>query len=99
LSGIPAWAVRGAKVVCVDASAQPVRARPQLVKGETYIIDRAYIDVFMDDELGPYVDLDGAWGGWRLDRFRPSVENKTETEDVAMFRDLLTTHQPERERA
>lgn len=82
MSGIPAWCVPGARVVCVDASSHS-RARHQLTHGETYTIR----------EVGRFGSDCGVWlreitnppefyghllrdyePGWRADRFAPEPE-------------------------
>lgn len=104
-SGIPAWAVRGAKVVCVNANyadGEPTG----LVVGKVYTVRAAGIDADAISASGhrsrhPVVDLEecqnrydcyaGPNGhpGFDITRFRPAVPPKTQSEDVGLFRHHL----------
>jgi|DEB19_MinimDraft_3_1074340.scaffolds.fasta_scaffold118202_1 hypothetical protein len=97
MSGIPSWAVRGAKVVCVldFTTARTVNdlgytAIP--IVGQAYTVRRAYICRYgvpvialREFEVDQYFDLRG---------FRPAVALKTESEDLAHFRHHLDQRQP-----
>lgn len=97
--GIPAWAVRGAKVVCQPPDSggwvgADQKGRPSIEpqRGSVYTISEVVL------EFVPYLvlaecDPDDMF---RLICFRPAVEPKTEAEDVAMFRDLIDQRQPEK---
>lgn len=106
MSAIPAWAVRGAKVVCVDDAFVSV-SDGGLRVGREYQIKRAYCRAlrspvaaatYVDDHR--MVQLVGVScptsmdGGYALARFRPAVEPKSEVEDLALFRHHLDQRQP-----
>jgi hypothetical protein len=96
MSGIPAWARVGAKVVCVDTAGLFTQLDPCRV----YTIAEVYDPVRIDwgirlVEVASFVGLYGAFFGRR---FRPAVPPKTEAEDTAQFRKLLNTT-PVRENA
>jgi hypothetical protein len=93
-----AWAKPGVKCVCVDAWFRGCGTTP-LVEKAVYTI-RANVP---NDPLerGRYkgrpvialVEADNPWhpdGGFSVDRFRPLVPPKTQEEDVAQFRHLLS---------
>jgi hypothetical protein len=98
----PSWAVRGRKIVCVDAEWLDIAGTPTvLAVGAIYTIDGFEEDsvywacpmgaVFLKEVANPT----DASCGFGLDRFRPLVSTKTEAEDVARFRKLLTQRIPE----
>jgi hypothetical protein len=97
MSGIPAWAVRGRKVVCIDSVWEcddPTDADlPDPVKGQTYTI----LDTDMDDDdgAGLYLVEFGDDAFYTIDGFRPIVDIEAQLRDVAMFRKLLTQNTPE----
>lgn len=97
---IPSWAVRGAKVVCINDHGYRTEwpgAYP--VKGGVYTIDGADLrhpDAIFLEECGP---VDGLTCSWSATRFRPLV---TEKDDLATHFEqyLKTDHRAtERERA
>ena len=95
-SGIPAWAVRGAKVVCVDAapSGRPhiIRVK-RLTQGAIYTVRGVSISE-KDGEVGLLLDevtnaISPTWDveyNYLIHRFRPAVPPKTQAEDVGLFR-------------
>jgi hypothetical protein len=94
VSGIPAWAVRGAKVVCVNGKARSIWTKggwaPQT--DGVYTVERAFSDrgtgkVLL--ELREYVH-DVPYHGWDITRFRPLVDDEAQERDVAIFRHHLT---------
>jgi hypothetical protein len=98
VSGIPSWARRGAKVVCVDAEwgkdslQRYLGLAPTLIADAVYTVTRAEVDggeatVWLREAAN---DLpDGVDSGFWLVRFRPLVEPKTEAEDREFFRHWL----------
>ena len=98
---LSSWARVGAKCVCVDASCAPGRewGHPgeELVEGETLTISDIWVhdgEVVCDfvekkrsKGAARFYGVDKA--GYRLARFRPIV-TKTQEQDVAMFKSLLT---------
>jgi len=109
-ASLPSWARKGVKVVCVDADVGSVptgkrayRYDPDwcLEAGSTYVIRRAFIDeptsepcVWLE-EITRAIDAAGYEAPFHVSRFRPLVSTKTEEEDVAEFRKLLTQPIPE----
>ncbi len=100
MSGIPSWARKGVKVVCVDAaSAVTPGKQVPITVGALYVIERVGL---YNSSLNPIVDgLPAVWlrgypntgdrlGAFLLRRFRPAVEPKTEAEDVALFKRHLS---------
>jgi hypothetical protein len=90
--GIPAWAVRGAKVVCVDASNQ-LPDRTQLQLGVVYTIDAVTTTPFgvFGYRLKETPNNIGGLGvpyGYNSKRFRPVV-TRTQEQDIAQFLPLL----------
>lgn len=82
---IPAWAVPGARVVCV----KPYKALDglEVTMNTVYVIRRAYQEpygVFLSCMEFPDID-----DGWCIRRFRPAVEPKSEAHDVALFEDIV----------
>jgi hypothetical protein len=105
LGGAPAWAVRGAKCICIDGNWQPpydgtdvppfapAKGTKLTVSG----IDGSYLQF---DELPVlYTRLDGLVGElwWPASAFRPVII-RTAEQDMAIFAPLLGTRQPELER-
>ena len=98
MSAIPSWARVGARVVCVDATelAGPGAWTP-LEQNAVYTIRS------IDNVMGVGVRLREVvrpeWFGWEptylIRRFRPLVDDEAQERDVALFRKLLTTRQPE----
>lgn len=82
---IPAWAVPGARVVCV----KPHKALGSLevTVNTVYTIRGVYQNpygVFLS--CMEFSDVDDGWYLWR---FRPAVEPKSEAHDVALFEDIV----------
>ena len=77
---IPAWAVPGARVVCVDAS----DTEGQLTDRGEYTIVRAYAGFLVLREFP-----ENSQDGWFTTRFRPAVEPKSLEEDTALFEDIV----------
>jgi hypothetical protein len=101
MSGVPSWARKGMKVVCInDQRLESSEVHTGfLVAGSAYTIDGAYhhpsdgrIGLFLAEAPGKY---QGHPVAYDLRRFRPAVEPKTEAEDLAQFRKLLTQNTPE----
>lgn len=97
MSGIPAWAVRGAKVVCVsDAewlrSCEPGQeSAPHPLKGETATIEKV---IHLAGEE-PYVWLyEYAVCEFKLRFFRPLVDDEAQERDAAMFRRIARMPNP-----
>jgi hypothetical protein len=102
LGGIPSWAVRGAKVVCIKVGAwSPSDGLDDEAKNHP-ILDGIYtIDMAVTDERGePFITLDEFWPFdlYALASFRPLVTRSAE-EDLAIFAPMLGARQPELERA
>lgn len=106
--GIPAWAVPGARVVCVDDA---VRAEyvwfdgEAVISGAVYTITRALIDSDGDAilhlaEVERHEDSRRLWGkdvGYGIWRFRPV--HTLESDMEAHFTALLSTPVPQLEDA
>lgn len=104
---IPAWAVRGAKVVCVDAKPLPgYEEYPFLWPSERVIYTvrstfwnerRGHWQLRLAELVNPVLPwLDGNYEpAFGVHRLRPVVPRKTEEQDVAEFRKLLTQKLPE----
>lgn len=83
---IPSWAVKGAKVVCVDDS--PGRFHgPGIVRGVVYTISDVYFGEMALETCVTLVEF-GSEHGFRLRRFRPT---RTIEQDVSRFRKHLRT--------
>ena len=98
MSGIPAWAVRGARVVLIDAGPGDVDGPHDARVGDICIIDEVGYVVdqpacICREEGGRWTLPEHTWA--RLSRFRPFVSTKTQEQDVAEFRKLLTQKLPE----
>lgn len=100
MSGIPAWAVRGAKVVCIEGSGRNHFGGWAPKTGGVYTVRSA----FFAEGFGPFLRLAeyrtehqwrGMERGWDAYRFRPVIEPKTEAEDLAHFKHHLTQKTPE----
>ena len=89
-----AWAKPGVKCVCVDASWHGLPTSP-LVEGAKYTIrsvamyDGDLVADFLEAQNPEDAKFPESPPGFRIDRFRPLV-TKTQEQDVAMFRHLLT---------
>lgn len=109
MSGIPAWAVRGAKVVCVERGEERNRGFVTYpVVGQVYtirqVLDHPYGGagirlVEIENPALPYVVKAGDTprkheASWMLHRFQPVI-TRTLEQDSTMFRKLL---QPKRVR-
>lgn len=105
---IPSWAVKGAKVVCVDAEPldnhtwHPSEA-PKA--GAVYTVARAFIhngDAIVHlAELARELVSRKLWGpecGYAIERFRPLILRSQE-QDMELFHPLLKVDQRARERA
>jgi hypothetical protein len=100
MSGIPAWAVRGAKVVWTGGRIRPGVKR--LTEGRVYTL-RGTALCPINGHIGCY--LVGVYNdrhlflpeelGYLLEQFRPLVTAKTEAEDLAHFKHHLTQKSPE----
>jgi hypothetical protein len=101
---IPAWAVRGAKVVCVNDRPLPGSIwwddAPQ--KGAIYTVERARVlatgePVLYLSEIArsPATILEhGGETGYGIFRFRPVHSIDDPRADVALFKHHLDQHQP-----
>jgi hypothetical protein len=104
MSAVPAWAVRGRKVVFKPKP----EGRPRHSLGNYPVPDGVYtirkvvicqdgkpailLDEINNEHLiGTFGDREPGFGTWH---FRPAIEPKSEAHDLAMFRDLI--RQPER---
>jgi hypothetical protein len=97
---VPSWAVRGAKVVCVDddwTCDEIDTDLPDPVRGETYTIEGVDTDDDIDFEGGAGLYLAGFPDDafYTIRNFRPLVTTKSEAEDLAHFRHHLTQKTPE----
>jgi len=106
MSSIPAWAVRGAKVVCTRRKWRdvwPGEIAPSFGQILTIRETREAVDglggldlLFEEIVNAPQHYREGFLEcGWHHSRFAPLVSTKTEDEDLAHFRPYL--HQPVRE--
>jgi len=95
---LSSWARVGAKCVCVDGSARVGSRRNLPVEGKTYTVASVEWCVWLGGHSGIGVHIaeidrpphsSGKVYPWGLDRFRPLV-TKTQDQDVAMFKSLLT---------
>jgi hypothetical protein len=101
--GLPSWARKGVRVVCVDARPEVYKVAGGaytntglggLASGAIYTIDsigdvygRATL-ILRELHRGRYEH------GFDVARFRPAVEPKTEAEDVALFHDIARQKLP-----
>lgn len=105
MSGIPAWAVRGAKVVCISTHPEwaslPVET-PRV--GETYTLRAVDVNPFDGvaccwlEEIADQFCLDPRAIGFvafGLFRFRPLVDDEAQERDVALFSHHLRQNAPE----
>ena len=97
MSGIPAWAVPGARVVLIDASPGEADGPHAARERDICIIDR--VDMvrgtpacLCHEENGRWTMPELTWA--RLSRFRPVTAPKSEAEDPALFRQWLPKSQP-----
>mgnify|MGYP000039657958 FL=1 len=95
---IPAWAVPGARVVCINAKADYAwDAGEAPTESAVYTIKSTMLDSYGDRVLHlielrrtkAAKRLHGARCGYRIERFRPAVEPKSEAHDVALFEDIV----------
>lgn len=98
---IPSWARKGAKVVCVNDAAFPEQIGPEwmsdtgLREGAIYTIRglspcwSGQTGVLLAEVVYPVDGRLGAEPGYRISRFRPLIEPKTEAQDRAFFRHWL----------
>lgn len=102
MSGVPSWAVRGQKVVCVQGTSLATTGEVNITSGDVFTIRDILAN---DDGVGLYLvevvnPLRLTWAGqieraYYIDRFRPLVTTKTVAEDLAHFRHHLDQRQPE----
>jgi len=97
--GIPAWAVKGAKVVCIDDSL----LEGIIAKGPVYTVASAEIDPWIATSgpnagrRGPVLHIEevhnpmAKGGAFAASRFRPAVPPRSLEQDVARFRKHLRT--------
>jgi hypothetical protein len=100
MSGVPSWARKGMKVVCInDQRLESSEVHTGLlVLGSVYTIGDAYHH--RSGRIGLFInELQASHAGrlvcYDIRRFRPAVEPKTEAEDLAQFRKMLTQNSPE----
>ena len=101
-ASLPSWARKGVKVVCVDDGVSPGRVALAAIPPVGPVLS---VVGTSEDPYGEYGNTlviegypnlhDGIDVGWRVARFRPAVEPKTEAEDVAMFHDIARQKLPE----
>ena len=104
MSGIPAWASPGKKVVCLNTSWVKGETMPLMkfirglifgypIAGGVYVVTRAGYGVETDS---PVIELRG-WRGYffQVANFRPVVDEQAMQRDVALFRKHLTQNVPE----
>lgn len=102
MSGIPSWAVRGAKVVAIEASSKPKRNETNVVVGFTYTIREVVVfegygaGLRVEEIVNPIVGSTVGFleRAFPIEMFRPLVPQKTEAEDLAHFRHHLDQRQP-----
>jgi hypothetical protein len=100
MSGVPSWARKGMKVVCInDQRLESSEVHTGLlVVGSVYTIGDAYhhrsgrIGLFINELQARHA---GRLVCYDIRRFRPLVDDEAQERDAAMFRKLLTTRQPE----
>jgi hypothetical protein len=94
VSGIPFWAVPGAKVVCISA---PLRSRKfstppevgaQYTIRETFISSHGTSAARLVEIKGTYSRKSKMERGWKLFRFRPLI-TRSQDDDMAIFRPIL----------
>ncbi len=82
---IPAWAVPGARVVCINAKADYAW---DAEIGEVCTLGAFY--GFRADGVGRFHIIGKPrWLIWPVTNFRPAVEPKSEAHDVALFEDIV----------
>lgn len=102
MNGIPAWAVPGAKVVCVDGmpswnyfKGRPAKYSALPVLGEIYTISQAVWHQWpFRSGVGLHlleIQRAGKVSPYILERFRPLV-TRSQEQDVAIFRHHLDGH-------
>lgn len=92
MSGMPSWAVKGRKVVCVDDS--PGRHPHQVPNTKKPTVGPIYVilDTIVDGNFGLCLEVTGADGFWAVDRFKPLI---TIEDDISThFAALLDVKQP-----
>src|SRR4051812_11359375 len=85
---IPGWAVRGAKVVCIEAPIPEITAMHHRhpAVGDVVTIEATY----WDDENGWWLRFDEyPCTEYDVANYRPVVPPKTQAQDVAQFLPLL----------
>jgi hypothetical protein len=95
MSGIPAWAVRGARVVCVHEVPDFGPRLREICTISGVDIDRKGCWLFLEgyDDWVPTAPGQNTRHSFLPRNFRPLVSTKSKAEDLAMFRDLI--RQPE----
>ena len=100
-ASLPPWARKGVKVVCIEGGTSNRTAGGWAPKTNGIYTIRG-VSVFPGHGacllLREYVHDEQFMGqewGWQADHFRPLISTKTEAEDVAEFRKLLTQPIPE----
>lgn len=102
MSGIPAWAVPGAKVVCIRTMTRR-NGGPVPVVGQTYVVRHPHVSPFGDavigleeivDPLANYKLAPGLGPFWLVEWFRPLVTRSQEQDIATHFRDLLRQPEP-----
>jgi hypothetical protein len=99
-ASLPSWARVGAKVVCVnDQRLESSEVHTgALVARSTYTIEGTYqhrdgrLGLFLSELRIRHLNRRVVYD---IRRFRPAVEPKSEAEDLAQFRKLLTQNSPE----
>jgi hypothetical protein len=99
MSGIPAWASPGKKVVCVNTGWVKGTSMPLLmfirgmifgypIAGGVYVVTKAGWGA---ETHAPVIELRG-WRGYffQVVNFRPPVDEEALQRDVALFRNLIT---------
>jgi hypothetical protein len=90
MNDVPSWARKGVKVVCIDAAERPGPGEwTPIESGRTYtiravsILFAGQIDLVLAEITRPL--FFGLEPGYAIERFRPLVADKSESEDVALF--------------
>ena len=96
MSGVPAWAVRGARVVCVYEVPDFGPRLREVCTISGVEVDRKGCWLFIEgyDDWVPTAPGQTTRHSFLPRNFRPLVSTKTEAEDVAEFRKLLTQNNP-----
>ena len=110
MSALPSWAVRGARVVCVNAefalpdgplTRQPMANEVLTISSCAY--EERKVHDFFSCPAGVFLTFDevpvsvGNWHGirWPIEHFRPIVTLGSEAQDLAHFRKYLHQNAPE----